>query len=254
MNSRRLLNEIKEADKTTYEHSVRCGNYLAVFAEKCGKNKIEAQEYREAGYLHDAGKLNIMKYIKSSVNVRNLNPEERKDYTEALSMHVKYSSPLLKNLSDIKQTYLDAAFYHHCYYNDPNKGYSIETVKKEKNTTPIKSAIPEVAQMLAIVDVYDAITDPNRTYREDIFTDEKIKNIMDKGAENGHFNPVLYQKFKQEVLPAIKNMSEGEKLDVKITSDEKRNKLDMLGLGSSSRRMEEPTHIEQENSARMMFG
>lgn len=225
MKIEQILDRLKEEDKTTYEHSIRCGNYLAEFAEEHGFGRVAVQEYREAGYLHDAGKLHVMKYIRSDVNIRELSEEERKDYREALSQHVKYSHPILKSIPDCKQVYLDAADYHHAHYNDPKAGYSIETVRKESDVTPCRTAIPEVAQMLAIVDVYDALTDPNRPYRNGAMPDEKVKEIMEDGVKEGQFNPALYEEFTQKVVPKLKHMSNDEKLGIKLPSEQKKRMM-----------------------------
>lgn len=248
MNLKGLLNEIKEVDKTTYEHSVRCGNYLAVFAKELGMNSIDIQEYREAGYAHDVGKLGVMKYIKSNVNIRELTDEERADYKRALTMHVKYTDPMLKSLSDYKPVYSDAANYHHTYYDAPDKGYSIETVRGEKEQTPKKTAIPKVAQMLAIVDVYDALTDPNRPYRNGAMPDNRVKEIMEENLQNRQYNPELYSVFTQKVLPRIKEMQNNEKLEVKITPADKQAKLNMLGLGSGGRQALRKNEPQQDYS------
>lgn len=237
MNTKQLLDNLKEADNTSYAHSVRCGNYLAVFAEEHGLDMVKTQDYREAGYLHDIGKLGIMKYIKSDVNIKNLSPEEAEGFKKALTMHVRYSHPMLQQLPDCKQEYLDAADYHHAYYNDPKAGYSIETVRGTSDRTPIRTAIPEVAQMLSIVDVYDALTDPNRPYRNGALPDDEVNKIMDRNLDKGQFNPSLYQEFKQKVIPKIKQMTEEDKMSVKINSEQKNKMLNMFGASKSRKDM-----------------
>ncbi|MCR4649378.1 MAG: HD domain-containing protein [Lachnospiraceae bacterium] len=228
MKIKQILDRIKEEDRTTYEHSIRCGNYLAVFAEEQGMGRIDVQNYREAGYLHDVGKLQVMKYVKSNVNIRELSEEARKDYKTALTMHVKYSHPILLSISDCKQEYLDAADYHHAHNSDPKAGYSIETVRGQSDVTPIKSAIPKVAKMLAIIDVYDALTDPNRAYRNGALSEEKVHKIMQENLNNGQFDPHLFKDFYEKVLPRIKNMTSEEKLNIKLPSDQKKMLMNMF--------------------------
>ncbi len=228
MKIKQILDRIKEEDQITYEHSIRCGNYLAVFAEEQGMGRIDVQNYREAGYLHDVGKLQVMKYVKSNVNIRELSEEARKDYKTALTMHVKYSHPILLSIPDCKQEYLDAADYHHAHYNNAEAGYSIETVRNEAEVTPIRTAIPDVAQMLAIIDVYDALTDPNRPYRNGPMPDEKVNQIMQENLEKGQFNPHLYQEFIEKVIPRIKNMTDEEKLGIRVPSEQKQKIMNLF--------------------------
>ena len=205
MTLRSLLQDMKDTHDVTYEHSVRCGNYLALFAKECGKDDETVQLYREAGYAHDAGKMLAMKYIKSDVNKATLSDKERKAFEIGLKSHVLLARGILKNIPHCPQIYLDAAEYHHCYYNDKNKGYSAIKERKEANENPTKSSIPEVAQMLAIVDVYDALTDSRREYKAK-FSDEKVREIMEDDNLKGHFNPKLYSVFTQKVLPRIQSM------------------------------------------------
>ena len=230
MDLKRKLQTLKECDETTYNHSIRCGNYLAMLAEECGKDRVTTQLYREAGYAHDVGKISIMKYVKSKVNIRDLNEEEFKEYKTALTKHVMFADSHLKGMSDWKKEYSDAANYHHCWYNDQSKGYSVETTRNPNAVPPKRTGIPEVAQMLAVVDVYDALTDNTRSYRKVALSDEKVKQIMDENAKNGQFNPSIYRTFMQEIVPKIKKMDNLEKLEVKITSKEKENKLAAFGI------------------------
>ena len=202
------LKDLRNVHEVTYKHSVRTGNYLAMLAKACGKDKEIVQNFREAGYAHDLGKLAIIKFVKSDVNVRNLNKTEMAAFKHTLSLHVVYAESYLKSLSDYKKVYSDAAAYHHCWYN--GNGYSAESVRGTKATLS-GSAIPEVAQMLAIVDVYDALADKERAYKT-AMSDEEIEAIMTKAAEHGQFNPKLFKIFMKDVLPQIKTMPEKAKL------------------------------------------
>ena len=219
------LNDLKEIHMQTYKHSVRCGNYLAMLAKACGKDEKTIQTYREAGYAHDMGKRAVMKHIKSTVNFREMKSEDAAKFKKNISMHVMYAASYLKDLKDYKKEYLDAANYHHCFYNNQNCGYSAETVKGARDIPPTKSGIPEVAQMLAVVDVYDALTDPERKYRQGAFPEEKVNKIMSEAMDNGQFNPRFYKVFTQEIVPQIKNMTEEEKLKTKFTHKKPEEKM-----------------------------
>lgn len=234
MNLNQYLKEMKEIHEQTYEHCLRTAEYTRMLAESLGKSSQELNDIYEAGLVHDIGKFGCMKYIKSNVNIKDLTDDERKDFKKALETHVKYADNYLKNMSGYKKIYSDAANYHHCYYSNPTKGYSPETTKGLSEVTPIRSALPEVAQLVAIADVYDALSDNKRAYREKPLSEKEIKEIMDKDLQNGHFNGSYYAKFWKDVVPQIKEMSESEKLRVRIKSDEKEAALNRFGIGNNN--------------------
>ena len=71
-------------------------------------------------------------------------------------------------------------------------------------------AIPVSAQIIALVDVYDALSN-DRVYRSAL-PEEKVVAIMEEG-KNRHFNPRIFEAFL-EVLPALRKIlvEQGDKM------------------------------------------
>ena len=57
---------------------------------------------------------------------------------------------------------------------------------------------------------------------------------MDKDLQDGHFNGSYYAKFWKDVVPQIREMSESEKLRVRIKSGEKEAALNRFGIGNNN--------------------
>ncbi|MEN7982153.1 MAG: HD domain-containing phosphohydrolase, partial [Nanoarchaeota archaeon] len=139
------LEELKNYHKETYEHSLRVG----LICIKLGlKNNLSIEEIKLlgiSGLLHDLGKLDIPKDILNKNS--SLNEKERK----IIEGHSEKGFERLKNFKEIKEI----VEHHHKHQK---KSYPHET-------NGIKKELCEIAQIIAVVDMFDALSN-KRVYKE----------------------------------------------------------------------------------------
>jgi HD-GYP domain-containing protein (c-di-GMP phosphodiesterase class II) len=154
-----------------------------------------------AGFLHDAGKLQI------PLEILNKNGPLTTAERAVMNLHVNYGQNMIKQLSDCKPEYLQAAGEHHAYYDNPDKGYSASAGKRPSL----------VAQIMALADVYDALAN-KRAYKDEM-PREKIEQIMEQCLSDHQFNPRFYAVFTKEIIPVLEaEKQEKHKVVLKDTS------------------------------------
>jgi len=180
---------IKDIDQYTMKHSLNVGILSTLLAKLAGMNESESVRVGHAGFLHDIGKA----LIPSSVldKPANLDEEEYKQ----IKQHPKYGYEiLLKN--EIKDDYiLMAALMHHERLS--GNGYPFR--KKAKT-------IPLVAQIVAIADVYDAIS-AERSYKESFSPFHAYMELRQLAFRN-ELNPTIVIRF----LEYISKLMEGKEV------------------------------------------
>jgi putative nucleotidyltransferase with HDIG domain len=151
-----LLKELEEYHKETYEHSLRVG-FLSMFLG--AKNNFSEENIKLVGYaglFHDLGKLDIPKKILDKKS--KLTNAERKKMEE----HSEKGFLRLKDFEKVKEIVIQ----HHKYQkNSYPKNYKIDE-------------FGELAQIVAIADMYDALSN-QRTYKEAL-DNEEVKKILKK--------------------------------------------------------------------------
>ena len=183
MNFRTLLNELRLKDADSYAHSVRVGLLSKVLALNIGKSEVEANRILDAATMHDIGKIQI-----SERTLKNTSPLTQGQWNE-IHMHPIYGAAIAKELGE--EGMYDAAYYHHVHY----RGGGYPEQKKTRN------AIPEIGRIVAICDVFDALT-AKRCYRP-AMSITQAKEIMDKDFTDGRYDPMMYRIFWVKVVPAI---------------------------------------------------
>ena len=246
-----LLNELKNEHNESYEHSIRCGNALATWAKERGMKEIDVQKYREAGYLHDVGKLHCLSFVKSKINLREVMDKANSTKNEKvvnvalafvdnfkfnLNLHTTYGEMIVKALKTDNEYALDAVNYHHARYkntmSDKYNDYCAESlIPRERENVlsivPKEQNIPEIAQMLCIIDTYDAMK-YKRIYQSEIMSDNEVEKVLDSNLVKGQYNPVLYKEFKEKILPQLKTESYEQKIKETIMSDKQKNILNNI--------------------------
>ena len=136
--------------------------------------------------LHDIGK------VKVPLSIIDKNGPLTAEERTVVNSHVSFGLNELRKLDDFRPEYAEAVADHHAYHSNPEKGYQASGQWHEPS---------EVAQIMAVADVYDALAN-KRSYKKE-FTNEKIKEIMDENLKDGQFNPVMYETFQREVVPQL---------------------------------------------------
>lgn len=130
-----------------------------------GYNKSKLQELGIAAYLHDLGMIRVLDLVEIS------KPLDEAKFDE-VKKHPHYSSDILKGLKeDIFQ--LATKIAHQVHERVNGSGYP-DGIKGED--------IHEYSQIVALADVYEAMTHP-RPYRDRYFPHDAIKEILKRAEQ-----------------------------------------------------------------------
>lgn len=169
------LLRIKTKDDYTFLHSVSVCTLLVAF---CRTRDMDADTIYQAGLgglLHDTGKALVPDAILNKPG--RLTDEE----FAIVRKHPRDGYDILKQTPGIGAIPLDITLHHHERHD--GSGYPDKQGAAE---------IGELAQMAAIVDVYDAIT-ADRCYHKGMPAAEALRKIYE--WSKFHFNPQLVQAF-----------------------------------------------------------
>jgi HD-GYP domain-containing protein (c-di-GMP phosphodiesterase class II) len=169
------LLRIKTKDDYTFLHSVSVCTLLVAF---CRSRNMAPDIIREAGLgglLHDTGKALVPDHILNKPGP--LTDEE----FAIIKKHPEDGYNILKQTPEIGPIPLDITRHHH--ERRDGSGYPSKQANDE---------ISELAQMAAIVDVYDAIT-ADRVYHKGMSAAAALRKIYE--WSKFHFNPTYAQEF-----------------------------------------------------------
>jgi len=176
-NSGALLSllQIKNKDDYTFLHSVSVCALLVAFCRSRGMDEDIIYQAGLGGLLHDTGKALVPDAI--------LNKQGRltDDEFDIMKRHPRDGHDILARTPGIGAIPLDITLHHH--ERRDGSGYPDRQAEGD---------ISELAQMAAIVDVYDAITS-DRCYHKGMSAAEALRKIYE--WSKFHFNPVLAQEF-----------------------------------------------------------
>ncbi|MHB8126924.1 MAG: HD-GYP domain-containing protein [Desulfitobacteriaceae bacterium] len=180
------LDKIYSKDPITSQHCGKAAEYAICLGQKLDLTIQEIEQLSEAALLHDIGKIKVPDAILHKPSA--LTAEEY----EVIKCHSKWGADILENevTEDFqRKDVVEIIRHHHERYD--GKGYP-DGLPGEK--------IPLFAQIIAIVDAFDAMTS-NRPYRFAMSV-SKAKEILleEKGKQ---FHPWLVDQFvKLEVCCA----------------------------------------------------
>ena len=169
------LVRIRGKDSYTFMHSVSVCALMVAF---CTSRKLSPELTREAGLgglLHDAGKALVPDAILNKPG--KLTEEE----FDVIRRHPRDGWEILRQSAEVPQTALDITLHHHERYD--GSGYPDKLAGDQ---------ISELAQMTAIVDVYDAIT-ADRCYHQGMAAPAALRKMYE--WSKAHFAPGLVQDF-----------------------------------------------------------
>lgn len=173
----KAFNKLTEAKDTyTGEHASRVETYAVELARYINLPENRIENIRMAALLHDIGKIGISDLVLKKTSA--LTDEEY----EQIKQHPTIGADIVQNVHFLKDVSSIIRHHHERYdgrgYPDHLSGEAIST----------ESAI------LALADVYDAITS-NRSYRTPLSLDEAIGEITKNSGTQ--FNPKLADKFTE---------------------------------------------------------
>ncbi|MDC7293386.1 HD domain-containing protein [Butyrivibrio sp. DSM 10294] len=192
-----MADMVERRDSDTGEHIQKTALYVKIIVEGLNRKGYYAEKVTpkfmsdvvRSAPLHDIGKINIPDEILNKPG--KLTPEE----FEIMKTHAAAGKKIMENaISTVKgENYLkearNMAAYHHERWD--GKGYP-EGLHGE--------VIPLSARIMAIADVFDALTSP-RVYKPAFPLDEALKIITEESGKQ--FDPKCVEVFL-EALPEVK--------------------------------------------------
>lgn len=169
------LLRIKNKDDYTFLHSVSVCTLLVAFCRSAGMDSETIRQAGLGGLLHDTGKALVPDEVLNK-------PGQLTDAEfELIRKHPQDGYDILRRSPDIGEIPLDITLHHHERMD--GNGYP-DKLPSERIST--------LAQMAAIVDVYDAIT-ADRCYHKGVSAAEALRKIFE--WSKFHFNPEQVQRF-----------------------------------------------------------
>lgn len=145
-------------DKYTNGHSFRVAKYTALIAERMGYKGQQVTDIYNIGLLHDIGKIAVPDSILGKPC--GLTDEE----FEIISRHAEQGYGILKEIESHPELAIGAG-YHHEHID--GTGYPFKKKGDE---------IPEVAQIIAVADTFDAMNS-TRPYRKQMEMEDIIREM-----------------------------------------------------------------------------
>lgn len=173
----RLVSASEYRDEETGAHIRRIGLYASALAEALGWDTQMVDDLRVAAPMHDIGKIGVPDTIL--LKPGRLTDEE----FEVVKQHSEIGAKILDG-TDVSLLRIAAqiALCHHEKWD--GSGYPRGLRGEE---------IPAIARLVAIIDVYDALT-TDRVYRA-AMSEQDALGIMDK-SRGCHFDPAMYDRFR----------------------------------------------------------
>lgn len=169
-----LAGTIRERDIITYEHSRRVAVYVYRLARQMGWTRRAGRDLALAGQVHDLGKT----WIQNDV----LHKESALSYDERSRMeqHPRIGARFLQ-IYGAPDWLTEIVLHHHEGYD--GRGYPDHLAGKD---------IPAGARMLAVCDVFDALTS-ERSYKA-AMTQDAAQEVIGQAAGT-HFDPEVTAAF-----------------------------------------------------------
>ena len=177
--TRKLIMISQKIDESNDSHIFRVGEMSAFLAEKMGKENKFVKDIKEFAPLHDIGKI----FVHSATLNKNdkLTPEE----FEEIKKHTSHATLILDD--KYFEMARNIALYHHEKYD--GTGYPFKLKGEE---------IPIEAQIVSIIDVYDALRS-RRSYKRPVSHEDAL-SIITKGdgyTKPNHFSPEVLKIFNK---------------------------------------------------------
>lgn len=146
-----LVKAIETRDPYTSGHSLRVSQLAQRIAEQLGLSRMAVEHIRQAGLLHDIGKIEAT-YTDILRKPDALTKQER----AVIESHVTRGEQLLRDLSSVPEAVVKAVRHHH--EREDGKGYPDRLIGDE---------IPIGAKIIVVCDAVDAMLS-DRPYRKSL--------------------------------------------------------------------------------------
>lgn len=178
---------VKSHDLYTYQHSVNVCVLSCIIGLACEMSRAQLKKLATSALLHDIGKVFIDKAILNKPGKLS------QDEWETIKTHPELGSECAGKKYRFPTAICRSILMHHERYD--GTGYPSGTGGED---------IPIFARIIAISDVYDAITS-RRPYHEAVSPAEAYEYIM--GNSGRHFSPHIVDIFTRKVAPFPEGLS-----------------------------------------------
>lgn len=172
-----LLSAIKDKDEYAVVHAFNVSAISIIFGRYLGMGKEQLEELGFGAMLHDVGETRIPLEILNKKGLLTA------DEQELVQSHTVHGMDILSKTGDIPKSAIDIAYTHHERCNA--SGYPRNLPSAD---------IPLLAKIVAITDVYDAVT-TNSNYKQGISSTDALKTMYD--WRDRLFDGELIEKFIQ---------------------------------------------------------
>ncbi|MGC4042732.1 MAG: HD domain-containing protein [Armatimonas sp.] len=183
---RSLALAIDAKDQYTHQHILRVQRYSLAIARELGIDGDELLGLETGALLHDIGKLGVPEYIL--LKPGKLTPDE----FAQIKKHPEIGAAILDPVP-FPWPVLPVVKYHHEKWD--GTGYPEGLAGEE---------IPLTARILAVADVYDALTS-SRSYRS-AWSHERALTVIREGVGT-HFDPALVDAFLKVIDGVVEEMA-----------------------------------------------
>jgi putative nucleotidyltransferase with HDIG domain len=171
--------KLKKKDEGTFLHSLAVSALMVTFGRNLGLSEEAVRTLGLGGLIHDLGKMVLP--IALLRKPGKLTVEEM----DLIRTHPERGYEMAKRIAGTPRPVLDICLYHHEKFD--GTGYPHRLAG---------SAIPHVARLAAICDVYDALTSV-RPYKRAWSQAEAIETMV---RSTGHFDPDLMKAFVSKMV------------------------------------------------------
>jgi len=178
---------IDAKDQYTHQHILRVQRYAVAIAEEMGLEGDEFEAVRTGALLHDVGKLGVPEYVL--LKQGPLTPEEY----EKVKKHPEIGAAILDPV-EFPWPVIPVVRHHHERWD--GTGYP-DGLKGEE--------IPVTARIMAVADVYDAVTS-TRAYRRAWSHDRAVDLI--KRDTGTYFSPDVTAAFLRVIDRVVREMAD----------------------------------------------
>jgi len=171
----KYLIDLSYTDYSTILHSINVMAFALGFASSLNYSQAEAKVLGLSALLHDVGKIKIHKEIL--IAPRKLSDVE----FEEMKSHTTIGYNILKKCKFNNRDVSLCALEHHEKLD--GSGYPNN-----------KTEISQTAQIIAIIDCYEALTNDDRPYRRSMGAFDTLDQIIGKDVKEGKFSKDIYSK------------------------------------------------------------
>lgn len=192
------LTNLRAVDDYTFGHSINVCVLSLIMGTTMGMEEKDLKDLGLGAILHDIGKLFVNQDILNKQGAL-----EQKEYEE-IKKHAMLGVAFVNNIADAPKQVIDVIKYHHEWYN--GAGYPTGIAGED---------ISMWARMVAICDVYDALTS-DRAYKKKISPQHALEYLICMGDRQFDFS--LLKRFIKHIRiyssGAMVRLSTGEEASV----------------------------------------